>query len=123
MAKSIGITDEELPFKACYPPNLGLRECLGLEFQLPEDFNLDDDDEDEEDGNKNEVLERAVEQASTEDVLNFLAGIDFEEEDMPANATNLQPRSENANDAEAAAFGQSEEDENPQGFMNQREDI
>jgi len=103
MAKSIGIDDKELPFKASFPPSIAFREWSGLEFELSDNFNDNNDEDDDLDDENGVVVTTAGEKASEEDLLNFPAGIELDEEDVPVNSTNVQPRSESANEDELAS--------------------
>jgi len=76
VAKEAGHKGAELPFeKVSCPPTMPLKERIGFEFELPEDFKESED-------------------ITDEDLNNFLHGINFEEEDVPINPSRHQPASE-----------------------------
>lgn len=77
VATSVGFTGEDLPVteKVQVPTAMRqLKECIGMEHELPERFNVEVDDGDD----TAEVQEEAAET----DLANFLAGIAFDEEDV-----------------------------------------
>jgi len=76
VAKDAGFKGAELPFeKVSCPPSLALKECMGFEFELPDDFKESED-------------------VADADLNKFLEGVNFEEEDVPVNPRQHQPASD-----------------------------
>jgi len=129
LAKSCGFDEAQLPFEVSYPPSPPARACMGLNFDLPEEFRLPERQlEDAEGASQNreasvrdmarfqfsarEEEEAEDEDAAVRDMSQFLEGIEFDDGDLPAEGDQFTPRDETETEAEVDSR-QHEEDGMP----------
>lgn len=115
LAKSCGFDEAQLPFEVSHPPSPLAVEHMGLHFELPEAFRLPICQETEPAAQNQEASvtdmahfqlsareeeEEGDEDETINDMSHFLEGIEFDDDDAPAEEGQFAPKHETETEAE-----------------------